>query len=46
VVAAGLSGLDRNQAVVIPGLMNKVGAQSNRFFPRAMMRRITASLKL
>jgi short-subunit dehydrogenase len=46
VVAAGLTGLDRNQAVVIPGLMNKVGAQSNRLLPRAMMRRITASLKL
>jgi short-subunit dehydrogenase len=46
VVEAGLRGLDRNQAVVIPGLVNKVGAQSNRFFPRAMMRRITASLKL
>lgn len=46
VVAAGLRGLDRNQAVVIPGLVNKVGAQSNRFFPRAVMRRITASIKL
>ena len=46
VVRAGLRGLDRNQAVVIPGLMNKVTAQSNRLIPRAVMRRIAAALKL
>jgi short-subunit dehydrogenase len=46
VVAAGLLGLDRNRAVVVPGLTNKVGAQSSRFLPRAAMRRIVASLKL
>ena len=46
VVRAGLSGLDRNQAVVIPGLQNKLSAQSNRLLPRALMRRIVASLKL
>jgi short-subunit dehydrogenase len=34
VVAAGLKGLDRNRAIVIPGLANKLSAQSNRVIPR------------
>jgi short-subunit dehydrogenase len=46
VVRAGLRGLGRNQAVVIPGVINKVTAQSNRVIPRAVMRRIAAALKL
>jgi short-subunit dehydrogenase len=46
VVAAGLNGLARNQAVIIPGFTNKISAQSNRLIPRAAMRRIVASLKL
>jgi uncharacterized protein len=46
VVAAGLRGLDRNRAVVVPGLTNKIAAQSSRLLPRAAMRRIVASLKL
>ena len=46
VVRAGLRGLDRNQAVVIPGLANKISAQSNRLIPRAAMRRIAGALKL
>ena len=33
VVRAGLAGLDRNQAVVIPGLSNKITAQASRFLP-------------
>ena len=45
VVAAGLKGLDANKAIVIPGLMNKVTAQSARIIPRAAMRRIVARLK-
>ena len=45
VVRAGLAGLDRNKAVVVPGLMNKAGAQSSRLIPRAAMRRIVARLK-
>lgn len=45
VVAAGLKGLERNRAVVVPGLLNKVTAQSNRIIPRAAMRRIVAGLK-
>lgn len=46
VVAAGLKGLARNQAVVIPGFSNKLSAQATRIIPRATMRRIVASLKL
>ena len=46
VVRAALAGMERNQAIVIPGLANKISAQSNRFLPRALMRRIAASLKL
>lgn len=39
VVRAGLKGLDRNQAVVVPGLSNKMIAQFHRLFPRALVRR-------
>jgi short-subunit dehydrogenase len=46
VVTAGLKGLARNKAVIIPGFTNKLSAQSNRLIPRAGMRRIVASLKL
>lgn len=46
VVRAGLRGLDRNQALVVPGLANKLTAQSGRLIPRAAMRRIVAALKL
>jgi short-subunit dehydrogenase len=45
IARAGLDGLARNRAIVIPGLMNKVTAQSNRLLPRAAMRRIVASIK-
>src|SRR5215210_7997621 len=34
VVRAGLDGLDKNRAVVVAGLINKVGASSTRFIPR------------
>jgi hypothetical protein len=46
VVGAGLKGLARNTAIVIPGLTNKFTAQSSRIIPRAAMRKIVASLKL
>jgi uncharacterized protein len=46
VVRAGLKGLDRNQAIVIPGLRNRIGAQANRILPRAAMRRIIARIKV
>lgn len=45
VVKAGLDGLDRNQAVVIPGAINKAGAWSTRFAPRSVVRKIAGSLK-
>ena len=46
VVEAGLNGLDRNRAVVIPGFKNKVGAQASRFLTRAAMRRIIGRIKV
>lgn len=46
VVEAGLDGLDRNRAVVIPGFRNKVGAQMSRFLTRAAMRRIIGRIKV
>lgn len=45
VVRAGLEGLERNQAVVIPGAFNKAGAWSTRLAPRSVVRRIAGSLK-
>lgn len=45
VVAAGLRGLDRNRAVVVTGLINKVGAASTRFAPRVIVRKIAGSIK-
>jgi short-subunit dehydrogenase len=46
VVRAGLRGLERNKAIVIPGLANKLGAQGTRFMPRAALRRIVARIKM
>jgi uncharacterized protein len=46
VVEAGLDGLDRNKAVVIPGFRNKVGAQLSRVLTRAAMRRIIGRIKV
>lgn len=46
VVRAGLKGLERNKAIVIPGIANKIGAQGTRFMPRAALRRIVARIKM
>ena len=46
VVRAGLKGLDRNKAVVIPGWANKATANISRFLPRAAMRRIVGAIKV
>ncbi len=46
VVRAGLKGLDRNKAIVIPGLPNKITAQINRIFPRAVVRRLVGRIKV
>jgi len=45
VVEAGLKGLDKNRAVVIPGLINKTVAASTRIVPRPWARRIAGSVK-
>ena len=45
VVDAGLQGLDRNHAVVVPGWMNKVVAASTRFAPRPVVRKIAGAIK-
>ncbi|MBA2466118.1 MAG: SDR family oxidoreductase [Sphingomonas sp.] len=45
VVNAGLRGLARNRAVVVPGLLNKIGAASTRFVPRPLVRKIAGAIK-
>ena len=45
VVAAGLDGLAKNKAIVIPGGKNRVGAFASRLLPRSTMRGIVAKLK-
>jgi short-subunit dehydrogenase len=45
VVAAGIAALERNKAVMIPGLVNKAGAQGHRFLPRGLLRKVTALVK-
>ena len=45
VVAAGLGALEKNRAVVIPGLLNKFGAQGHRLLPRIALRKVTAAIK-
>jgi short-subunit dehydrogenase len=45
VVRAGLAGLDKNKAVVVPGWMNKLTANSGRFAPRSVVRKIAGAIK-
>jgi short-subunit dehydrogenase len=45
VVKAGLKALDRNKAVVITGLLNKIVATSTRFTPRSLTRKIAGAIK-
>ena len=45
VVEAGLKGLDRNRAVVVTGVVNKIGAASTRFAPRSVVRKIAGAIK-
>jgi short-subunit dehydrogenase len=45
VVRAGLEGFDRNKAVVVPGLINKITANSGRFAPRSVVRKIAGAIK-
>jgi len=45
VVEAGIEGLEKNRAVVVPGLVNKIGATSTRFAPRSVVRKIAGAIK-
>ena len=45
VARIGLHGLARNKAVIIPGLINKAGAQGHRVLPRSGLRKITEMVK-
>jgi short-subunit dehydrogenase len=45
VVRAGLKALERNRALVVPGLLNKIGASSTRFVPRIAVRKIAGAIK-
>ena len=45
VVEAGYRGFRRSKAVVVPGLLNKLGVFSVRLAPRAMTRRVVAWLQ-
>lgn len=45
VVTAGLDGLDKNHAVVVPGFINKTVAASTRFAPRSWARKIAGAIK-
>ena len=45
VVEASLDGLDKNKAVVVPGVVNKLTANSGRFAPRSVVRKIAGAIK-
>jgi short-subunit dehydrogenase len=45
VVEAGLKALDKNKAVAVPGLVNKLTASSGRFVPRSVVRKIAGAIK-
>jgi uncharacterized protein len=44
VADAGLEALGRNQAVCIPGFMNRLGAESVRFAPRSVARKMAGQV--
>ena len=45
VVRAGLDGLNKNHAVIVPGIVNKITAASSRFAPRPLVRKIAGAIK-
>jgi short-subunit dehydrogenase len=45
VVRTGLDALAKNKAVVVAGLVNKIGATSTRFAPRSVVRKIAGAIK-
>jgi short-subunit dehydrogenase len=44
VARAGFAGMMAGQAIVVPGLVNKVGVQAVRVTPRAIVRRLIRSM--
>jgi short-subunit dehydrogenase len=40
-----LDGLEKNKAVVVPGFLNKLTANSGRFAPRSVVRRVAGAIK-
>ena len=46
VVCAGIAGMDKSRALIVPGFMNKASAQGHRLLPRWLLRKITGSIKL
>ena len=46
VVRAGIEGLEKGRAIIIPGITNKATAQAHRYFPRSWVRRIAGAIKL
>ena len=45
VVKTGLAALDKNRAVIVAGLVNKIVAASTRFTPRPLVRKIAGAIK-
>jgi short-subunit dehydrogenase len=45
VVRSGLAALERNRAVAITGMLNRAGAVSTRFVPRALVRKVAGAIK-
>jgi len=45
VVRQGLEALERNKAVAITGMLNKIGAFSPRLVPRGLVRKVAGALK-
>ena len=46
VVRAGIRAMDKGRAMVIPGVVNKAGAQGHRLLPRWLLRKVTGTIKL
>jgi short-subunit dehydrogenase len=46
VVRAGLEALEAGKAIVVPGLLNKAGAQGHRLLPRSLLRRVAGMMKM
>jgi short-subunit dehydrogenase len=45
VAEAGVAGMLKGTVIVVPGLMNKIGIQANRFAPRAIVRKVVKRMQ-